>query len=148
LSDDTGFVELLGRVQNEVLECFHHQSYPLEIIFEKLGMRYPDIPVSFNMVNIPGSREARELEFYTPYHSSEAFDAKFELEPYIIEYQNGIDIRWAYKKSMFDAPAIESFAADYIKFLEFFTGNPGKSYSDFKAAGKKRQFKRNIPAAT
>ena len=67
-------------------------------------------------------------------------DVKFDLEPYVIEYKNGIDTIWAYKKSLFDTLIIESFVQDYVKLLEFFCDQPQKSYADFKAARKKRKF--------
>ncbi len=140
---EEGFEEFLQRVQTDVLACFQHQYYPLELVFEEMKMRYPDIPVAFNMVNLPGTQEIKSLEPYDPYHISDTHDVKFDLEPYIIEYKNGIDIRWAYKKSLFDALTIESFVEDYMKLLEFFTTDPHGSYGDFRTAGKKRKFRRN-----
>ncbi|MCK5058817.1 MAG: hypothetical protein KAT34_19370, partial [Candidatus Aminicenantes bacterium] len=139
-----GFAEFLRRVSSDAAECFVHQNYPLEIVFQEMKKRYPDIQVSFNMANLPGDRETGSLEVYEPCHLSESQDVKFDLEPYIFEYKNGIDTMWAYKKGMFSARMIEYFVRDYVKLLEFFTAYPYKSYGDFKAAGKKKKMKLTV----
>ena len=69
-----------------------------------------------------------------------ARDVKFDLEVYASEYKNGIDTIWVYKKLLFDSLFIESFVQDYMKLLGFFCDHPQKSYTDFKAARKKRKF--------
>ncbi len=157
---EENFTKFLQRIHTDVLECFQHQNYPLEKVFEEMMMRYPDIPVAFNMVNLHGTvgsggnfrgkngiladsrTGSREMESFNPYHITNTHDDKFDLESYVIEYNNGIDTLWAYKKSIFKAAAIESFVKDYIRLLEFFIGNPHKSYRDFKASGEKRRFNR------
>ncbi|MCP5102456.1 MAG: amino acid adenylation domain-containing protein, partial [bacterium] len=46
------FGDFLARMHHDVMECFRHQHYPLEQVFEELRMKYPEIPETFNMVNI------------------------------------------------------------------------------------------------
>ncbi len=159
VNEEEGFDKFLHRIHTDAQEYFQHQSYPLEIIFEEMRMRYPDIPVAFNMVNmqgvagavdncrgknmilIDGSTGTGDMEPFEPYHTTDTHDVKFDLEPYVIEYKNGIDTQWVYKKSMFSATTIEYFVKDYIKLLEFFVNQPSKSYGDFKAAHRKEKEK-------
>ncbi len=161
LDKEESYARFLSQVHEEVLECMNHQNYPLEPVFEDLKKRYPDIPVAFNLINIPaaagtgrhfrgknevvaGSNPGRmEIKSYTPYHMDGTRDVKFDLEPYIVEYKNGIDTLWAYKKSLFEARTIQSFVEDYVKLLDFFSSHPQKSYVDFKTARKKRKFSRS-----
>ncbi len=111
------FETFLKRVNGGVVETFRHQSYPLEPVFEELGERYPDIPVSFNLLSM-GDTAGRELEPFTPSHPGQVQDVKFDLEPYVTEYRNGIDMYWAYKKSMFHPAAVESMVKQYIELLD------------------------------
>ncbi|MCP5046542.1 MAG: hypothetical protein GY940_05170, partial [bacterium] len=129
---DEPFLNLLQRVNTGVLEIFRHQSYPLELVFEELNVKYPDLPVSFNMFNIsepvemknPGDDSTAKLPFEP--------DIKFDLEPYVTEYQNGIGILWAYARELFKPDTIEYMVARYREMIDFFGKNPGKSYSDYQ----------------
>jgi non-ribosomal peptide synthetase component F len=134
-----GFTDFLKRVSDNAAQCFAHQNYPLEIVCQEMKKRYPDIPVAFNMANLPGERETRCLDSYEPGHGSKSQDVKFDLETYVFEYRNGIDTMWAYKKSMFSALMIEYFVRDYVKLLEFFTEYPHKNYMDFKTVCQKKK---------
>lgn len=159
LQENEGFDKLLQRVHDDVMECFTHQGYPLEKVFEEKRMRYPDIPVAFNMVNMQAAAgtvkraatvekeepktDSKDVESFSPYHRANIQDVKFDLEPYVVESEKGIDTQWAYKKSLFSPSTIEHFVKDYIKLLEFFAAQSNKKYGEFKTAGKKRKFNRN-----
>ena len=117
------FEKFLQRVKEGVTETFQHQAYPLELVFGELGMKYPDIPVTFNLLSI-GETAAEKLEPFSSHHIGQIQDVKFDLEPYITEYRNGIDMYWAYKKNMFAPAFIETIAENYIKSLAFFTKHP------------------------
>jgi len=144
------FARFAKRVQGDVADCFIHQGYPLERVFEELRQRYPTIPVAFNMVNMQeaaravGSTESRGLKYYTPYHIEDTNDTRFDLEPYIFEYKNSIDTMWAYKKGMFSSLTIEYFVKDYVRLLEYFSTNPRHNYENFKSEGKKKKMTLSI----
>jgi amino acid adenylation domain-containing protein len=126
------FHGLLERVNREVLVLFQHQNYPPELVFEELGMRYPGIPVTFNMLTIQESAAAYELDSLAPSHIENPGQVKFDLEPYVTEYKNGIQMTWNYKKNLFHPETIAFIANEYIKMIDFLTGNPGKSYLDYR----------------
>lgn len=142
VEDDKPFTRFLEDVHTQVLEVFQHQNYPLEPVFHHLKQPYPEIPISFNMVNMQDDTGNLELKPFEPEHVAEAHDVKFQLEPYVMEYQNGLETWWSYKKSKFNPATIEHFVKDYIKLMDYFTTNPDKSYDDFKQSGKKRKFSR------
>ncbi|MCK4764861.1 MAG: amino acid adenylation domain-containing protein [Candidatus Aminicenantes bacterium] len=141
IGENETFAGLLQRVHEDVLVCFKHQGYPLEKVFREKKMRYPDIPAAFNMANMQAA--AGKAEPFSSYHTEHFQDVKFDLEPYVGEYGNGIDTLWVYKKALLSAVTVEHFVGDYIKLLEFAVAHPGKNYREFKTAGKKRKFKRN-----
>jgi hypothetical protein len=139
------FADFLQRTNRERLEIFKHKSYPLELVFDDLNMRYPEVSVSFNMLNILETAAASELTPFEPYHLPRVQDVKFEIEPYITEYKNGINIYWAYKKSRFSPETIGFMAAEYMKLMDYFGKNTAATIKDYRHSGKKRRFKKSKP---
>jgi non-ribosomal peptide synthetase component F len=125
-----------------VLEIFEYQSYPLELVCEELQMRYPDIPVSFNMLNLDDTTSGFELKALQSRHIQETQEVKFDLEPYLTEYKNGIHINWAYRKSLFTPKSIEYMASEYIKLLDYFTSHLNSNYKTYRDRGIKPTFKK------
>ncbi len=142
LDDLQPFEEFLQQLSRDIIESFQHQSYPLEPVFEGLGQRYPDISVSFNLVNI-GDAAAREtLEFFEPIHRDHKQDVKFDLEVYVTEYANGIGMLWAYKKNMFESSTVEYMIKQYLKQLGFFCRGPARPLKDYLTEESKQQIGR------
>ncbi|MCP5046502.1 MAG: hypothetical protein GY940_04970, partial [bacterium] len=80
------FRQLVQRVNREVFEIFFHQSYPLELVFKELNIKYPQVPVSFNMLNLRDTMKMDEPGSYPLGHVASVQDVKFDLEPYVAEY--------------------------------------------------------------
>jgi amino acid adenylation domain-containing protein len=137
------FFDFLDRVHKEVIDVFQHQAYPPELVFKAHHMRYPDIPVSFNMFNIVTREEPEQPVVYRPGHLPEAREVKYDIEPYIKEYKEHINIYWVYKKAIFTPAAIEYMVEEYTKIAHFFTKNIDKSYDDYKNSNQKRTFNKN-----
>ncbi len=141
------FANFLSRVNAEVLEILDHQGYPLELVFEELNMKYPEIHVSFNMLNF-GDAELRvstktETAMIQPSSDSYMAEVKFDLEPYIREYNNGIEINWAYKKELYNEATIEYMVTEYTNLVDFFMDAPEKSFSDYWDDQSTHTFSRN-----
>ncbi|MCU0289853.1 MAG: amino acid adenylation domain-containing protein, partial [Acidobacteria bacterium] len=128
----TSFADLIEKVKEDTLALFQHQDYPLELIFEELGMRYPEIPVTFNMLSMQESFASEQLEPIKNVHVENPVEAKFDLEPYITEYKNGLQIYWCYKKNVFRPETIAYIGGEYVKILDFLTGDPGQNYLDYR----------------
>jgi surfactin family lipopeptide synthetase A len=144
LDDKKTFGEFLREMNDEVIGAFQHQMYPLELVFEELGVRYPEISASFNMFNV-GSVSEMKMEPYESFHIDNAQDVKFDLEVYVTEYTSGIDMYWAYKKNMFEPSTIDHMIKLYMKQLEFFCMNPGRNlggYIEERNKQKKGKFQK------
>jgi non-ribosomal peptide synthetase component F len=140
---EESFSAFVQRVNREINEIFQYQSYPMELVFENLRMKYPDIPVSFNMLNLNDATSYLEAEEVQARHFPFLQNAKFDIEPYITEYNNGIEISWIYRQAVFSATAFENFVNDFVKLLGCFAADPHKSYMEYKEIMQPHIFKRN-----
>ncbi|MCP4157622.1 MAG: hypothetical protein GY757_58470, partial [bacterium] len=136
------FDKFVETVHSRVMESFQNQGYPVEQVFHELNMAYPEIPVSFNMLNIGEASTEGQPEYTGPQHTTHVQDVKFDIEPYIRETKNGIHMDWRYKKEMFKPETIENIVGDYMKLIRFFIEKPQKKIKEFSRKTKKRSFKR------
>jgi len=126
------FRELLLRVYPNVIQCFNHQTYPLEKVFEESGVQYPEITVSFNMFNLDNPSGTQGQEMLEPVFLEQSQDVKFDLEIYLTEMSNGISMAWAYKRKMFQPSTMKYMLERYMKQLEFFGNHPERCLNEFK----------------
>jgi tyrocidine synthetase-3 len=131
------FTNLLRQVNHDTLALFHNQNYPLELVFEQLKMKYPNIPVSFNLLNMQDISLSQELNPFEPLHIDYYQDVKFDMEMYLAEFKNGIAVRLSYKRDLYKPETVRYFIEEYIKSLDFFTVHTGKSYQAYRQSGKK-----------
>ncbi len=131
------FIDFAGKVQLEVFDFFKHQNYPLELVLEEAGRKYPDIAASFNMVNVL-SNENLALENMDSYHTQGTQNVKFEIEFYVSEYTSGIEINAAYNRDLFKTDDAAFIMAKYSKLVEFFALHPTKQLKDYKEGKKKK----------
>jgi amino acid adenylation domain-containing protein len=112
------FIDFLKRINKNILEALEYQWYPIEKVLEELGLKYPDLIVCFNMVNIDNDASKRALKNFDSFHREKVIDEKFPLYIQIIEYSNGIEIFWRYIKRYFKPGTIEGFAALFKRFMK------------------------------
>lgn len=136
MNPEEPFSHLLERVKHDTLELFHHQDYPLELVFDQLKMKYPKIPLSFNMLNMQNLSASQELNFFEANHIDFYQDVKFDMETYLAEFKNGMGIRLAYNRDIYSPETARYMMEEYIKILEFFTLHTGKSYQAYRQSGK------------
>jgi amino acid adenylation domain-containing protein len=142
IKEDHGFIDFTQKVQESVLEFFRHQNYPLELVLDEVGIKYPEVATSFNMLNIT-NKEAVPLENPDSFHNENIQNVKFEIEPYISEYSNGIEIIVNYNKDLFKPKTIEYMMEKYRELIEFFAMHPDKQIKEYKETKKRRSFKKN-----
>jgi fengycin family lipopeptide synthetase D len=142
IKEDDMFIDFVKDVQETVLEFFRHQNYPLELVLDEVGIKYPEVAASFNMLNI-GNNESVPLENPDSFHDDEIQNVKFDLEPYITEYSNGIEITVNYNRNLFKPKNIEYMMEKYRELINFFALNPGKQIKEYKETKKRRSFKKN-----
>ncbi|MCP5105574.1 MAG: acyltransferase domain-containing protein [bacterium] len=145
VDEDQPFEDFLGTMDADVRKSLQYQGYPMEPVFEELGMRYPRISVSFNMLNFPGAAENRRMESLAPCPIDGVQDVKFDLELYLIEYENGTELRWVYRESLFKPATIKYIADLYLELAAFFSRDPRGSLAAYKTGpvkAKPGRFKR------
>jgi fengycin family lipopeptide synthetase D len=115
------FIDLLTRVHNDVLETLQHQDYPLEPVLDELKMGFPDIPVSYNMLNLQDFPAAAGTDTEEPepppVHLEKAQGVKFDLALLVTEHRDGIELLWNYRKSLFKPETIESIGRIFQDLL-------------------------------
>ncbi len=131
------FREFLYRVDKETQDTFQHQSYPLELVLDDLKMRYPEISVLFNMLNMIENSNLEELDSLDSYHIPKLQDGKFELELYVIEYKNGIEINWNYRNSLFKPETMEYIVKEYLKLLNEISVGSDKQICEYNTCALK-----------
>ncbi len=146
---EESYEQFLDRVHQSVMESNQNQDYPVEHVLHELKMSYPEIPVSFNMLNIGAAAEepqettqGERQEQNDTQHTPHVQDVKFDVEPYISETGNGIHMDWRYKKDLFKTSTIEYIVGEYIKILRYFIEKPQNKIKEFSQKPKKRGFKR------
>jgi non-ribosomal peptide synthetase component F len=127
IDPEEDFSHLLLRVHDDVMETVQHQSYPLEPVLDELRMSSPAVPVTFNMLNIPGISTDKALEGAEPadpvelpasVHMDKVQGAKFDLALLVTEHPGSIELLWNYRKSVFKPETVESVARLYMDLLD------------------------------
>jgi non-ribosomal peptide synthetase component F len=136
---DQSFVDFVREVNKEAMELFRNQHYPVELVLEKLKLKYPVLPGSFNMLNMQDTSLNEELENTEPYYIHDFSHVKFDFECYLMEYRNGYDLRWVYKRNVYKPQTMKHIIGQYIKILDYFTRHPQHNFKQFRQTGKKKK---------
>jgi amino acid adenylation domain-containing protein len=138
MKDDFG--NFLKTMAADTLEALRYQEYPLELAVKELGVKYPDIPVMFNMISMdiyrPGAQTTGRLQ-----HTDRYPGGKFDLDIHVLEYKNSADVRCIYRKRLFRKQQIEHLLRQYLELMQKIAAQPEKKIEDYFAAGKKRRLK-------
>jgi hypothetical protein len=133
---DETFTLFLERVRANMLQILEFQSFPLELICSELKIEFPEIPLFFNMLNITDSNK-EYLKDFDSYHIEFRQEARFEIECYITEYKNGIDIKTHYYKELFERLTIEKMIQMYTNLLENISVDPNRIIKGYFKRRKK-----------
>jgi len=128
--EEESFSNFVGRVHQEVMEGLHYQSYPVELVFKEMGVRYPEVGVSFNMVNLGDIGPSQAGAAAKPGHIQDVQEVKFDIELYVHDENHGLDLDWRYRGGAFKPATIEYIAGEYGRILAFFTANPHSKLQD------------------
>ena len=139
INQKDSFIEVLKKIEQNTLDALQYQNYPLELITEQLNIKYPKISAFFNMLNFAESA-SEDIKDLNPRHTAKTRDVKFDLEWYVTEYLNGIEINCVYNAGLFKPKRIEYIMSKYIDYVKKVAKNPDKQLKDYFAEGKRRQF--------
>lgn len=129
------FVELLGRLRDDVLQALDHQAMPFERLVAELQpdrdpSRSPIIQVMFVLQNAPRTTiDIPGLSVEPNRLSSEV--AKFDLTMVVSENKDGLECKLQYNTDLFEEEAIGRMAGHFQTFLEGIVTNPGASLQSF-----------------
>jgi fengycin family lipopeptide synthetase D len=137
----TGYLE---RVNHNTMKALENQYYPLEKVLDDLKMKYPTIPVFFNMFNMniekaeKGTEKGTDKNFSS--HIGKVQDVKFELVIYASERENGIDVDCHYRENLFTPQRVEFMMQQYVGILEAIANDPGKKVRDYLFKKERKKF--------
>ncbi|MCP5046485.1 MAG: amino acid adenylation domain-containing protein [bacterium] len=122
---EEGYTDLLRRVSLDFPEALSYQQYAIELVLGELKMKYPEIPVSFNMLNNQEGTTQQEIDSFEPRHLPNTAPIHFDIliELYASEYKNDIELNWRYRETALSPQTIESIAAGYVKLCRYITEN-------------------------
>ncbi|GFZ32347.1 surfactin synthase subunit 2 [Clostridium zeae] len=123
INTELNFNDLINKVKENTLKALEYQNYPLEFILDELKIKYPEISVFFNMLNM-GQSDREELSCLEAYHTEKVQDVKFDIVCYIIEYKNGIQVNCNYLSDLFKPARIEFMMTEYVDLLEDLVESP------------------------
>ncbi|MCX6584461.1 MAG: condensation domain-containing protein [Candidatus Aminicenantes bacterium] len=135
------FADFFNRLQDNTFKVLEYQGIPLESICGQLKIKYPEVSVFFNLVNI-GSTQQEIVKNLESYHTEKVQNAKFDIVCYLTEYKNGIEINCHYYKNRFLPGTIEKLMELYQEMLANIAGDPSRNIGEYFLSGKKRKLKR------
>jgi amino acid adenylation domain-containing protein len=141
LEYEENFSDILKRVGENAFEALQHQGYPLELVLDDLKMKFPDIQVMFNMLNVLNTGEVEIETFDELYYVDKASDAKFDLSFHVTEFKNGIEVRCYYRKRLFEQERMEHMMRYYLQLFKVAAEDPHKKVKDYFSPGKRRRIR-------
>jgi len=127
---EMNYLNFLNKISGSVLEALQYQNYPLELILDELKIKYPTISVFINMLNM-FEYQGKRLKSKESYHSEAIQDVKFDIEFYLIEYDDGIEILCNYIKECFDSKVIEYMLDEYMNLLTMIAEDESKKLLEY-----------------
>ncbi|MBN2001946.1 MAG: amino acid adenylation domain-containing protein [Anaerolineae bacterium] len=135
LSNSPGFVELLQRVRESLLDAYKHQDLPFEKLVEVLQPRRdlhrsPIFDVMFNFINTPNvDMKLGGLECRVEYLP--ASDAKYAITLYAEHHGAALDLELVYRRDLFSEERIAGLLSQYQSLLEQVAAAPERSIADY-----------------
>ncbi|NOQ27508.1 MAG: amino acid adenylation domain-containing protein, partial [Bacteroidales bacterium] len=117
LNSKKNILELIADNHTGFMDIHGFQDFYYEEILEEKGIKYPEVPVAFNMLNFTENTESFSGND-SHNHRANIGRAKFDIELYVNEYENGLSINWIYNNSLFKPETIEYIASRYNGLLE------------------------------
>lgn len=138
---DQSFPGYLKTFNGEVLGVLQHQDYPLELAYQKLQLKYPDIPLLFNMLNLDLDSQTSGSERKTPEpgHTESVPEAKFDMTLQASGLTNGIEILCFYRVNRYKKETVEYFMNQLDQLIDKIVSNPEHPIKHYLYEKKKRK---------
>lgn len=139
------FTDFLRRVRENTLQALEHQSCPLELVCDELDIRFPELPVFFNMLDTaPGQDDGAgdgasdDGGDGDDMHTRDTMDAKTDLSFYFADKQDSIEIFCLYCSELFKPVKIEKMLKTYSGILEKIAEDPTLPLGKYKIKSGRR----------
>ncbi|MCP5054567.1 MAG: amino acid adenylation domain-containing protein, partial [bacterium] len=137
MNDD--FNHFLQTLSADTLESLQHQGYPLELVFDDLDMKYPDIPVMFNMVDRENAGAGNRMPGEGVNFKDPTLGGKFDISFHVFQYENRTNIRCAFRKRLFRKEQMEHLLKQYLDLMEKIAAQPDQKIESYFSIKKKRR---------
>lgn len=131
LDSNSDIKDIIQKTHQDIL-YFQQFLYPFEKLLSKLDLSIETIGtcwVNYTISNVSSTKIVKEIN-----HSNTEMCSFFEIDMFITQYNNGIEIKLRYRKDLFDKKWIIKFSEKYKLIIEnlasdVFSGNTNlKSY--------------------
>ncbi|MGB7605872.1 MAG: amino acid adenylation domain-containing protein [Lutisporaceae bacterium] len=130
IDEEESFNDVLARINKNTLKALEYQSFPIEKIVEELNVKYPQITIFFNMLNM-GDSEGQKFNQKETNKMEALKNIKFDLVFYITEYADAIEIVALYVKELFKPTRMASIMSKYTGLLEKIAENSNETVLDY-----------------
>ncbi len=136
VSGEMSFTEVVRRVREEALESWAHQELPFEKLVEEMAPRRdpgrnPLFQIAFAVQNTPSSIPGMEgLEVFD--YPTEDRTTRFDLEVYLFETAQGLELRALYAAELFAPSTIESLFDSYQQLLIQVASEPTRTVMELE----------------
>ena len=133
LSGDPSFGEIFDRTKTLALDAYSHQDVPFERLVEELSprrdlARNPLFQLMFNLM--PVGEDYEKYERLGGLLALRSGAAPFDLQVYLFEAADRVNIGWEYATDLFEASTIERLAGHYRNLLAGAAAHPEARLSD------------------
>ena len=124
LDDELTYLNLLDRVKEKSLGAYAHQALPFEKIVEELKpkrdlSRTPFYQVFFNLLNLPeGAQPLPDLEIEPIITAEDEAHAKFDLNLYAKETEQGLQLHMVYNSDLYAAERMQRMLKHFALLLQ------------------------------
>ncbi|ASS73994.1 hypothetical protein CIG75_02685 [Tumebacillus algifaecis] len=117
----SNFHELLQQVKQRSLEAFEHQSYPFDLLTEKINperdrSRSPIFSAMFTLHNAPLDLQFPGLD--VAIDEFERGTSKFDMELVVVEHEHGLDLTYEYNTGLLREETVRNWAEQYEMVLK------------------------------
>lgn len=114
---DTPSAQIVRSVHTEVQALLKHQSFPMELALDRLGAPPFAPPFAFNMLDLPDFARRSEHIKLGPYSGDDIPAAKFDLEVYVADRDDGLEMFWSFDGRRFDLPTVEYLHGEFDRLV-------------------------------
>ncbi|NOQ26617.1 MAG: AMP-binding protein, partial [Bacteroidales bacterium] len=136
IDEDLSFENFIENLHNQTTQAFDYQHFPVEELFEEMRMKYPEIPVAFNMLNM-NKKVSGDGLIKNEKRANLLKEVKFDIELYVQEFEQEVELSFVYNKNIFQEETIQFIANTYVEMLNYILEKSDESYKDYLKSKKK-----------